>query len=288
MLNIEHSKFIDWESVFKNPAPVEIKTLRTGTIISKVSGILNLKNKNAVNLKDSIVKMPVLAHILHHKKCGNYLIDTGFDSSFSKEIGGNFKGILKRFYFKNCYIQEKSSEGIEKQLKEEQINLNGVFLTHFHEHSSASPSLPDEIPFIYGEGEAEINFFPLIYSRFLKNKINLKRIDFSKGQKMPILGNCIDIFKDGSFWAVPTPGHTKGHTSYLVNGQKSQILITGDACISKKGFDLEIEPGKFSSDIKQGKESFLKLVKFANQYPNLEILFGHETNEFKIELFDGK
>lgn len=105
---------------------------------------------------------------------------------------------------------------------------------------------------------------------------------------MPILGSCVDIFKDGSLFAVPTPGHTKGHTSYIVNGQKSQILITGDACISKKGFDLGIEPGKFSSDIKQGKESFLKLVKFANQYPNLEILFGHETNEFKIELFDAK
>lgn len=72
VLNMEHSKFSDWQSVFKKPAPIEIETLRTGTIISKVSGILNLTNKNAIKLKDITVKLPVLAHILHHEKYGYF------------------------------------------------------------------------------------------------------------------------------------------------------------------------------------------------------------------------
>ena len=99
---------------------------------------------------------------------------------------------------------------------------------------------------------------------------------------MPILGKCVDVFGDGSFWAVSTPGHTKGHTSYIVNGKETKALITGDACITKRGFELGVETGKFSSNIEEGRESFLKLLEFKKQYPLLSLLFGHETDEYKI------
>jgi glyoxylase-like metal-dependent hydrolase (beta-lactamase superfamily II) len=280
---VKKSEFTDWESVFGIPTSIKTETLRTGTIVSKISGLLNLKNVNAIQLKDGIANIPVLAHMVTHEKYGDYLIDTGFDSSFTNEAGGNFKGILKKMYFKNRYIQEKSSEGIEIQLKERCINLNGVFLTHIHEHASGAPSLSNEIPYVYGDGEREENFFPLVYSNFFKSKMNLQKIDFSMGQNMPILGNCVDIFGDGSFWAVSTPGHTKGHISYIINGKETQALITGDVCISKKGFELGVETGKFSLNIEEGRESFLKIKEFIKQYPYLKIMFGHETDELKIE-----
>ncbi|MBW9152301.1 MBL fold metallo-hydrolase [Clostridium estertheticum] len=272
------SELKDWDSVFINPTSIEIETLRTGTIISKLSGLLNLKSANATELKGGTANIPVLAHILRHEKYGDYLIDTGFDSSFTNEIGGNFKGILKKIYFRN-YIQEKNSEGIEFQLK----GRCGVFLTHIHEHASGSPSLPNEIPYVYGNGEREENFFPFVYSNFFKNKVDLQKIDFLKGQDMPILGKCVDVFGDASFWAISTPGHTKGHISYIVNGKETKSLITGDVCISKKGFELGVETGKFSLNIEQGRESFLKIKEFIKYYPYTKIIFGHETDEFKIE-----
>ncbi|MBX4264424.1 MBL fold metallo-hydrolase [Clostridium estertheticum] len=279
---VKKSELKDWDSVFINPTSIEIETLRTGTIISKMSGLLNLKSANATELKDGTANIPVLAHILRHEKYGDYLIDTGFDSSFTNEIGGNFKGILKKIYFRN-YIQEKNSEGIEFQLKCRCINLNGVFLTHIHEHASGSPSLPNEIPYVYGNGEREENFFPFVYSNFFKNKVDLQKIDFLKGQDMPILGKCVDVFGDGSFWAISTPGHTKGHISYIVNGKETKSLITGDVCISKKGFELGVETGKFSLNKEQGRESFFKIKEFIKYYPCTKIIFGHETDEFKIE-----
>jgi len=280
---VKNSAYTDWESVFINHASIKIESLRTGTIVSKVSGILNLKNINAIQLKDGVANIPVLAHIVRHEKYGDYLIDTGFDSSFSNEVGGNFKGILKKIYFGNRYIQKKNSEGIEVQLKEKNINLKGVFLTHIHEHASGAPSLPNEIPYVYGNGEREESFFPFIYSNFFKNKMNLQNIDFLVGQDMPILGKCVDIFGDGSFWAVSTPGHTKGHISYIVNGKETQTLITGDVCISKKGFEIGVETGKFSLNIEDGRKSFLRIKEFIKHYPCIKVLFGHETDEFKIE-----
>ncbi|AJA47088.1 beta-lactamase domain-containing protein [Clostridium pasteurianum DSM 525 = ATCC 6013] len=280
---INKSKFMNWEAASKHPTAIEIETLNTGEIISKISGLLNLKNKNASKLKDGTAVVPVLAHIVRHEKYGDYLIDTGFDSSFSNEVGGNFKGLLKKVYFKNRYIQEKSEEGIEVQLKKRGINLKGVFLTHIHEHAAGVPSLPSGIPYIYGDGECETSFFPLVYSNFFENKTNLQKIDFSSAQDMPMLGKCADIFGDGSFWAVSTPGHTKGHTSYLVNGIKRKILITGDVCITKKGFELNVETGKFSSDIEEGRKSFFTIREFIKEYPSVNVVFGHETDEFKIE-----
>ena len=279
---INKSKFKSWESVFENPASIEVGTLRTGRIISKISGLLNLKNINASEIKEGLANVPVLAHIVRHEKYGVYLVDTGFDSSFANTVGGTFKGILKGLYFKNRYIQEKSSEGIEVQLKERGINLKGVFLTHIHEHAAGAPSLPDEIPYVYGDGEREESFFPLVYSNFFENKTNLQKIDFSSAQDMPILGRCIDIFGDGSFWAVSTPGHTNGHISYIVNEKERKTLITGDICITKRGFELDVETGKFSSNIEEARKSFVKIKEFIKKYPFINVIFGHETDEFKI------
>jgi N-acyl homoserine lactone hydrolase len=279
---VKKSQFKDWESVFKNSSPIKIETLNTGVILSKLSGILNLKNENASTLTDELAVIPVLAHLVYHEKFGHFLIDTGFDSSFSNEPGGSFRGILKKAFFKNRYLQESNADGIEKQLKKKSIHLAGVFFTHMHEHASGSASLPDEISFVYGDGESEVNLFPLVYSRFLNNKTNLQKFDFSQGQPMPLLGDCIDIFGDGSFWAISTPGHTKGHTSFIVNGEETQALVTGDVCISKRGFDLGVETGTYTANLEEGRRSFLKIQEFAKRYPNLTLLFGHETDQFKI------
>lgn len=277
------SEFLDWTSVFENPAPIKIQTVKTGIINSRISGIINLNNMKAAQLNDGIARIPVLAHIVRHETYGDYLVDTGFDSSFSKNAGGNFSGILKGTYFKNRYIQEHDYEGIEIQLKRRSISLKGVFLTHIHEHASGAPSLPDEIPFVYGNGECETSVLPFIYSNFLKHKANLLKIDFSSGSNMPIFGNCIDLFGDGSFWAIPTPGHTNGHTSYIINGKETKAFVTGDVCISKKAFELGVETGKYSLNIEKGRESFLKIKEFVTLYPCLKMVFGHETDEFEIE-----
>jgi glyoxylase-like metal-dependent hydrolase (beta-lactamase superfamily II) len=279
---VRKSAFRDWESVFRDPSPIRTESLKTGTIASKISGIINLKNEKASELADGTAKVPVLAHLIRHEKYGDYLVDTGFDSSFSKETGGNFKGLCKRFYFKKRYMQDNESEGIENQLKEKSVNLKGVFLTHMHEHASGAISLPNDIPYVYGDGESEINVFPLVYSDFLGNKNN-QILNFSLGQDMPILGKCIDLFGDGSFWAISTPGHTKGHVSYIVNGKEAPLFLTGDACISKKGYELGVETGSFSSNIEEGRTSFLKIMELLKKYPELRVVFGHETDQYKIE-----
>ncbi len=277
---IVKSNFDNWEDVFNNPSVIKISTFKTGEITAKISGLINLKHKNAVDVEDGKISIPVLAHVISHEKFGNFLIDTGFDSSFSKVAGGRYKGILKKMILKNSYVQDNYQEGIDFQIKD--INLSGVFLTHMHEHSAGSESLSDELPFIYGSGEKEINIFPLVYTRFLKNKVNKKELDFSKANDMPILEKCIDVFGDGSFWAISTSGHTKGHVSYIVNGIDRKVFVAGDICSIKKSYDLRVGMGSYSEDVKKCNSYFEKFYEFTKKYSNIEIFYGHETEEYKL------
>ena len=57
------SESLDWTSVFENPAPIKIETLKTGIIISRISELINLTNPKAAQLSDGSARIPVLAHI---------------------------------------------------------------------------------------------------------------------------------------------------------------------------------------------------------------------------------
>ena len=45
---------------------------------------------------------------------------------------------------------------------------------------------------------------------------------------MAPLGPSVDLFGDGSLWAISVPGHTDDDVAYLINGPEP-VLLTGDA-----------------------------------------------------------
>jgi N-acyl homoserine lactone hydrolase len=64
---------------------------------------------------------------------------------------------------------------------------------------------------------------------------NLNQFDFSKAQIMEPLGPALDIFGDGSLWAVSYPGNKESHVSYLINAEQGPVLIIGDPSLVKYG-----------------------------------------------------
>lgn len=271
-------QYQNWDEVFQNPSDITVETLNTGYITGTKEGMINIQSEayqDQCSFKSA--KLPVLAHLISHND-KHYLVDTGFDSSFSQRWGGNFKGFLRPFYFRNRYFQSDNSLGIEKQLEVKGITPDAVFLTHAHEHSAGLGAFDNTIPLIFGKDERDINFFPLVYSTNIKSRKTVRYLDFNaNGIDMPLLGTCIDLFNDGSFWAVDTHGHTKGHVSYLINGLDGSILITGDASINLLGFSIGVETGSYNENMTDAKVSFGKLKKFADAYPKVELVFGHEV-----------
>ena len=125
----------------------------------------------------------------------------------------NMEGLKENVYIGSS---KRNMKILDFTWKNKGINLKSIFLSHLHpDHIAGVRELPKEIPYIVGKGEIE-QYQPKIYGDFLKDIHTLYEIDFSTLNKILPLGPSADIFGDGSFWAISTPGHTKGHISYLM------------------------------------------------------------------------
>ena len=278
---VKKSNFDNWDDVFKNPEPITVKSFITGYVIINKRGALNPDHPNAGKIKDESLKVPILAHWIHHDEYGNYLVDAGLDSSYYTDPFGNMKGVFAGLFkrlrlFGEEFFQEKNQD-ISHHLKNDAINLDGVFLSHLHsDHIAGVRDLPKDIFYIVGKGEEYINPKPFFYGDYLKGIEFLYEIDFSRISNMPILGPCADIFGDGSFWAIKTPGHTRGHISFLINGKKGPILLATDACFIKLGFEKGIGSSDYTDDVLMAQSSLNNLIEFKKAYPQIEVLCGHE------------
>ena len=273
-----------WEPVFKNPGSIALKSFVTAVSPLKKQGVLNLNHPKAAAIKNDSLpqKAPVLAHWIRHKKFGDYLIDAGLDSSYQKRPYGRYKGILVRIFMSKT-VQEKGGD-IRSRIDENQVDLKGIFFTHLHfDHIGGAIDIPKGLPIRYaaGKGETHITVNKKFLFRspdFLEGVDTLYEIDFNHNHAvdMPLLGKCVDIFGDGSLWAISTPGHTPGHMAFLVNSDSGPVLLTGDACLMKAGFELGIGPGIYSKNIEEAQKSLDKLTAFAEKYPAVKVVFGHQ------------
>jgi N-acyl homoserine lactone hydrolase len=87
----------------------------------------------------------------------------------------------------------------------------------------------------------------------------------------------IDIFGDGSVWALHTPGHTPGATAYLVRSTTGTQLLIGDATHTKWGWENGVEPGTYSLDIPQSVKSLSMLKQLAQDHPAVIVHPGHQS-----------
>ncbi|MCP4538712.1 MAG: MBL fold metallo-hydrolase [Chloroflexi bacterium] len=264
----------NWDDVFSSPGNVELHTFETGKATVPLSGMINLKHPKAEAMENEKIQVPIMSHLVRHERFGDFLIDCGLDVSFQRNPYGTMKGLLVKIIMgESC--QDKGRD-IATHLRERGIEVKGVFLTHLHfDHVAGALNLPKDIQYVVGKGERYLNIKFLYEGNHLQGVETLYEIDFDQAKEMPILGRCADIFGDGTLWAIPTPGHTGGHTSFLVNGREKVALIAGDACALEQKFTSGIGPGSYSVNVKMGQESLDKMIKFVGQHPQVEMICGH-------------
>jgi len=268
--------FNSWDEILSNPGDITIEAMETGHLIISNMFFLNMKHPNARGLKKETITVPVYCHLIRHSTHGDFLVDAGLDKSFQDDPHGNIRGPLRKLFWPLKSYQKKGQD-IGTQIKEKGIDLKGVFFTHLHmDHISGMQHLSKDIRPVIGKGEPDYSFGPLFYQDNFAGVEALYEIDFDSARNLPPLGRCADVFGDGSFWAVPTPGHRKGHVSFLVNGEKRTVLLTGDACDIKLGFDLGVGPGFGSYNLHEAQQSLEKMKEFVRTHPRITVFFGHE------------
>ena len=264
-----------WEDILSNPQPITIRSYSTGINQTTLGGIMNLEHEKAQNIADKVIDIPVNVGLVQHQDFGAYLIDAGLDASFVDNPYGTNKGIMVAPYLAKG--SQEPNTHIAAIIEQEKIQLQGVFLTHLHQdHTAGIVDLPKDIPYVAGKNERYVNFRFFMHNDHLAGIDELQEIDFTEGIDLPPLGKAIDVFGDGSFWAISSSGHSAGHVIFLINGIDEQVLFTGDACNDHYQFETGIGPGYYSSDLEGGQEALERIILFKERHPEVKLVYGHD------------
>jgi len=274
--------FTNWNDVLKHPSDISLLTFQTGVVHMDACLNLDPASPKQAECDHAPRDLTVLVHWVHHPRFGDFLIDTGFDDSFAKHPPyGNYTEAMQLFNWVNGVTnRQQPGEDLAAQLARLNVHPRAVFFTHFHpDHTGGVPALGPQTEFIFGKAEPSFLARAAVANHF-SGKSRFSSLDFSAAPIMSPLGASIDLFGDGSLWAISVPGHTDDDIAYLINGPRP-VLLTGDASHFKWAFETGVAPrGWNQAGTARAYKSLALLRDFARAYPNVTLLYGHDRGPF--------
>ena len=268
------------ETLIDQPGPIEVKTIGADWE-ANLSGLLNIKDPKAVQagLKKRKEPIQIYTHAVRHPTQGFFLVDTGVSRRFVQNPAGAGVGWVLRKYggIQKMRPQQSTAEIIEA----EGAPLTGVFMTHIHlDHVSGFPDIPKDVPVYTGAHEAEARLFLNLIAQGTNNHLldgrpALEELQFTNDPDGKFDG-VNDVFGDGTFFAILTPGHTAGHTSYLARTTAGPVLMTGDTSHTRWGWENDVEPGTFLADRQRSRNSLRALKALSQRHPKMVVKLGHQ------------
>ncbi|WFU54254.1 MBL fold metallo-hydrolase [Bradyrhizobium pachyrhizi] len=269
------------EALIDKPGPIEVKTIASADWVADLSGLINLKDPQAIQagLKDHEEPIQIYTHLVRHPTQGFYMVDTGVSKRFVEDPKSLGVGWVVRNFAKLDKMQVR--EDTLSAIKSEAAPLKGVLMTHLHlDHISGMSDIPKDVPFYTGPGEAaekkiENFFVEGMEDVFFEGRPAIQEFQFT-GDPDGKFEGVIDVFGDGSLFAILTPGHTAGHVSYLARTPSGPVLLTGDACHTRWGWEHGVEPGSFTYDREEERKSLLALKALSERHPQMIVKLGHQ------------
>ncbi|MGY4312560.1 MBL fold metallo-hydrolase [Bradyrhizobium sp. JR3.5] len=269
------------EALIDKPGPIEVRTVASSDWKADLSGLINLKDPKAIQagLVDHEEPIQIYTHLVRHPTKGFFMIDTGVSRQFAEDPKSVDVPWVLRNFAKMDKLQVR--EDALSAIKSEGAPLNGVFMTHLHfDHISAMPDVPKDVPFYTGPGEAEEKKFENVVvqgmeDRFFDGRPAIQELQFTNDPDGKLEG-AIDVFGDGSLFAILTPGHTAGHISFVARTPTGPVLFTGDACHTRWGWEHSVEPGSFTFERQSERKSLLQLKALSERHPKMIVRLGHQ------------
>lgn len=271
----------DWHEVLNDALHMPWTAMNTGYI----SGVLknNAQPDSFPRHRDPLERYDyaVMAFHLRHPTHGDILIDTGFDRTFHEQPPYGNLSLAMRLVYRLTKVQcIQTDVGIDlgSHLEKHQITPVHVFLTHLHsDHTAGLPSLPSSTQIYHGAQERTF-VSKLLCGNHFAGKSSIHLLDLSTGKALKPFTHAIDVFGDGTLWAISTPGHTRDHLSYLINTDPTPVLVVGDAELTAWAMKDEILVSTI--DGARGKQEVRRSASmiraFHEAYPEVQIWFSHD------------
>jgi N-acyl homoserine lactone hydrolase len=225
--------------------------------------------------------LPIYCWLIEHPE-GPFLIDAG-------EIARVHEyGYLPDTIFFNgaAKYEVKREDEVDYQLaklgyKVEQVR--GIYLTHFHN---------DHVDGIYHFPKAKVYVAKEAFTFTLSSKgaglgylkKNLPEwfqpevFEFTDGKEGVFISSK-KLTADASIVAVPMPGHSIGHTAYIVKSENYRYIFSGDTTFNGQTLDAGIPTVILNNA--DAKESVRKLREYA-QSSDVVVLCSHDPQVLKI------
>ena len=263
------------------PGPIVLEKVLAARWMIDRAGLINLKHEHAIEAGLTSGEEPIEIYFYRvtHPEFGSFLIDSGIARSFKKPSAIPQVSWIVKKVMNTTALEPATSTG--DWLEQTGIKLSGVFLTHIHlDHIFGMPDIPANVPVYTGPGETEVRSLQNAFTqgttdRLLANVKTLHEWQFESDPDEALAG-VIDIFGDGSLWALHVPGHTPGSTAFVARTATGPHLITGDASHTTWGWNNGVEPGTFSLDIERSRESLAALKALEADYESLSVHPGHQ------------
>jgi glyoxylase-like metal-dependent hydrolase (beta-lactamase superfamily II) len=271
----------DLFAVLEQPGPVEVESIVSTEWAIARKGLINLDapKAKAAGLKNEDEPIQVFFHVIRHPKFGSFIIDTGVERALrdAPDTAAMRGLVAKEMHIERMGFQLPLGDWLARQREP----LRGVFFTHLHvDHVSGAQDLPKTTPLYAGPGETTPRAFVNVFlqpniDRALEGLPPINEWRFQPDADGRFAG-VVDVFGDGSFWALWTPGHTPGSTAYLARTARGPVLFTGDTCHTRWGWENDVEPGEFTADHAQNAESLARLRRLVREHPTIDVRLGHQ------------
>jgi glyoxylase-like metal-dependent hydrolase (beta-lactamase superfamily II) len=271
----------DMLAVIDVPGPIDVETVASADWVVPREGLINLDHPRAraAGLTSGLEPIQVFFHALRHPTRGLFLVDTGMERALRDHPDqAAFRGLVaSQMHLEGLKVHVALGDWLAANPGP----VAGVFLTHLHpDHLTGMADVAAGTPVHAGPGEAGERGFVNVFlqpniDRALAGKGLLSAWPFAPEAGGPFEG-VVDIFGDGSAWALWVPGHTGGSTAYLLRTPRGPVLLTGDACHTRWGWDHAVEPGSFSSDLPRSAGSLARLQRLVADHPGVEVRLGHQ------------
>lgn len=201
------------------------------------------------------LRFPSLYAVLEHPTEGLSLFDTGYCSHFVEAT----RPFPERLYAWVTPVTVRPEDTAVYQLGRlgyAPTDVRQVFVSHFHaDHISALRDFPRARFRFWPEAFAAVKRMGRVKALSKGVLPALLPVDF-EGRSEPLTDGLatlpalfapfrhgLDVFGDGSCWAVRLPGHASGQLGlFVTHTDGRRVLLAADACWTRHGFEVQARP----------------------------------------------